>query len=402
MPIGSSGSGRTPPDLRRARLATATLFFANGCGLGSWLPHIPDVKIWHGLSDGVLGLALLAIGGGAVAALPIAGALTASYGSRPISRGAALLFCAVLPLPLLAPNFSLLLAAFVLLGIGIGALDVAMNAHAVLVEERYGRPIMSSFHGLFSLGGLAGAALAAGAMALGVPPVEHLVASAAALGAAVLAAWPALLPTMPAAAGDPLFVVPRGRLAVLGAVALAAFMAEGAMGDWSAIYIRMDHGASPAIAAWGFAAFSLTMAVGRLAGDWLVARFNPAGIIVAGALMGAAALGAALIAGHPAAAVVGFAGMGIGLANVAPIVFSAAGRLSDLAPGIGIAAVSTAGYCGFLAGPPVIGLVAEVSGLPLGLGLVAALVGLMVLGTGALPHRTVAASDVSLTGGARA
>jgi fucose permease len=224
-------------------------------------------------------------------------------------------------------------------------------------------------------------------MEVGVPPVEHLAMSAAMLGAAVLAAWPALLPTMPAPAGGPFFVLPRGRLAVLGAVALVAFMAEGAMGDWSAIYIRMDLGASPATAAYGFAAFSLTMAIGRLTGDGLVARFSPAAIIVAGALVGAAALAAALIAGHPAAAVLGFAGMGLGLANVAPIVFSAAGRMPDLAPGIGIAAVSTAGYCGFLAGPPLIGLVAEVSSLTAGLGLVAGVVGLMVLGTGALPRR---------------
>lgn len=209
-----AAGGRTPPELRRARLATATLFFANGCGLGSWLPHIPDVKIWHGLSDGVLGLALLAIAGGAVAALPVAGALTARYGSRPTSRAAALPFCAVL----LALNFPLLLAAFVLLGIGIGALDVSMNAHAVLVEERYGRPIMSSFHGLFSLGGLVGAALAGGAMQVGLPPAPHLVIAAVMLGASVLAAWPVLLPTASAPAAGPLFVVPRGRLAVLGAV----------------------------------------------------------------------------------------------------------------------------------------------------------------------------------------
>ncbi|HSA82981.1 MAG TPA: MFS transporter, partial [Geminicoccaceae bacterium] len=383
--------GRTPPELRRARLATATLFFANGCGLGSWLPHIPDVKIWHGLSDGVLGLALLAIAGGAVASLPVAGALTARYGSRPTSRAAALLFCAVLPLPLLAPSFPLLLAAFVLLGIGIGALDVSMNAHAVLVEERYGRAIMSSFHGLFSLGGLVGAVLAGGAMQVGLPPTPHLLIAAAVLGASVLAAWPVLLPTAPAPAGGLLFVVPRGRLAVLGAVALIAFMAEGAMGDWSAIYIRMDLGASPATAAWGFAAFSLTMAIGRFSGDRLVARFSPVAILVAGAVIGATTLGAALLASHPAAAVIGFAGMGFGLANVAPIVFSAAGRLPELAPGIGIAAVSTAGYGGFLAGPPLIGLIAEASGLPVGLGLVALAVGFMVLGTGALRRRPAAA-----------
>jgi MFS family permease len=199
MQVDTTVGGRPPRELRRARLATATLFFANGCGLGSWLPHIPDVKIWHGLTDGVLGLALLAIAGGAVASLPVAGALTARYGSRPTSRAAALLFCAVLPLPLLAPDFALLLGAFVLLGIGIGALDVAMNAHAVLVEQRYERPIMSSFHGLFSLGGLFGAALAGGAMTVGLPPAPHLATAAAVLGVAVLAAWPALLPRAPRA-----------------------------------------------------------------------------------------------------------------------------------------------------------------------------------------------------------
>jgi len=379
-----TAGGRPPLALRRARLATATLFFANGCGLGSWLPHIPDVKLWHDLSDGVLGLALLAIAGGAVASLPVAGALTARYGSRPVSRLAALLFCAVLPLPLLAPDFPLLLMAFVLLGIGIGALDVAMNAHAVLVEERYGRPIMSSFHGLFSLGGLVGAVLAGGAMTLSVAPLPHLAISAAVLGAAALAAWPALLPTAPAPAGGPLFVLPRGRLAVLGGVALAAFLAEGAVGDWSAIYLRMELGTSPATAACGFAAFSLTMALGRLTGDRLVARFSPAAILVAGAVLGSVALSAALLVGDPAAAVLGFAGVGLALSNVAPIVFSAAGRLPDLAPGIGIAAVSTAGYGGFLAGPPLIGLVAELGGLALGLGVVAAALALMLAGAGAL------------------
>jgi MFS family permease len=154
--MSAETAGEPVPALRRARLATATLFFVNDCGLGSWVPHIPEVKIWHGLSEGALGLALLVIAAGAVAALPVTGALTARFGSRPVSRGAALWFCAVLPLPLLAADMALLLTSFILLGIGSGALDVAMNAHAVLIEERYGRPIMSSFHGLFSLGGLVG------------------------------------------------------------------------------------------------------------------------------------------------------------------------------------------------------------------------------------------------------
>ena len=182
-------------------------------------------------------------------------------------------------------------------------------------------------------------------------------------------------------------MLPRGRLAVLGGIALAAFMAEGAIGDWSAIYLRMELGTSPANAAYGFAAFSLTMALGRLSGDRLVARFSPAAILAAGAVLGSVALAAALLVAHPAAAVLGFAAIGLALANVAPIVFSAAGRLPDIAPGTGIAAVSTAGYGGFLAGPPLIGLVAEIGGLPLGVGVVAVAVALMLAGAGALRAR---------------
>jgi fucose permease len=377
------------PALRRARLATATLFFANGCGLGSWVPHIPEVKLAHGLSEGALGLALLVIAVGAVAALPVAGALTARFGSRPVSRGAALWFCAVLPLPLLAPDMTFLLASFILLGTGSGALDVSMNAHAVLIEERYGRPIMSSFHGLFSLGGLVGSALAGGAMELGLPPAEHLATTAAILAVTVLIAWPGLLPTSPAGDVGPLFVVPRGELVVFGTIALIALMAEGAIGDWSAVYIRMDLGAAPSTAAYGFAAFSLTMAIGRFSGDRLVASLGAVAVLVGSALIGAGALAAALITAHPMAAVVGFAGMGLGLSNIIPIVFSAAGRLPGLAPGIGIAAVSTTGYFGFLAGPPLIGLVAEVSSLPIGLGVVALLVGAIVLGARTMQGRQV-------------
>jgi MFS family permease len=380
---------------RRARLAVATLFFANGCGLGSWVPHIPDVKLWHGLSDAVLGLALLAIAAGAVAALPVAGALVARFGSRPVTRGAALLFCAALPLPLLAPDLPTLLAALALLGTGTGALDVAMNAHAVLVETRYGRPIMSSFHGLFSVGGLAGAALAGGAMHAGLAPVAHLTIAALVLGMAALAAWPALLPSAPAAADGPLFVLPRGRLIGLGAIAVVSLMAEGAMGDWSAVYLRMDLGATAATAASGFAAFSLAMALGRLTGDRLVARFGRATVLACGALIGAATLGAALLAAKPFAAVLGFVGMGLGLANVVPIVFGAAGRLPGLAPGIGIAAVSTAGYFGFVAGPPLIGFVAEAGSLGVALGLVAAVVGLMALGGTALERQASQASALA-------
>jgi predicted MFS family arabinose efflux permease len=390
MPPRPDESGATPPHaaVGRARIGIAATFFVNGCGFGSWVPHIPDVKLGLGLSDGVLGLALLAIAVGALVALPCSGVLTARFGSRAVTRAAAVLFCAVLPLPLLAPDLTALLPALALLGVGAGALDVAMNAHAVVVEERYGRPIMSSFHGLFSLGGLAGAALAGVAMHLGVSATGHLVASAVVLGIGVLPALAVLLPTRPAAAGaragGPTFVLPRGRLILLGALALGGLLAEGAMGDWSAVYLRTALGADAGTAAFGFAAFSLAMAAGRLTGDRVVARLGPARTLNAGGLVAAAALAAALVVGHPAAALLGFAGVGLGLANLIPVVFSAAGTAPGVPAGIGIAAVSTAGYCGFLAGPPAIGFVAEFAGLPAGLGLVAATLALMALGSGAL------------------
>jgi hypothetical protein len=198
----------------------------------------------------------------------------------------------------------------------------------------------------------------------------------------VLIAWHALLPTAPAGGGQ-LFALPRGHFVVLGAIAFIALLAEGAMGDWSAVYIRMNLGAAASTAAYGFAAFSLAMAIGRLTGDRLVARY------------GAMAIGIALIAGHPLAAVAGFAGMGLGLSNIIPVVFSAAGRLPGLAPGIGIAAVSTTGYFGFLAGPPLIGLIAEVSSLPVGLGVVAVLVSLIIVGVMTLQRRQVPVAALS-------
>lgn len=374
---------RAAPGARRARLGIAFIFFANGCGFGSWVPHIPEVRAALGLSDAALGLALLALAAGATVALPASGVLTARLGSRPVTRAAAVLFCAALPLPLLAPDFASLALALALLGMASGALDVAMNAQAVAIEERYRRPIMSSFHGLFSLGGLVGAVLAAGAIQLGLTPFAHLASAAALLGTGVAASLFALLPTA-AASGGPILVLPRGRLVVLGLIALGGLMAEGAVADWSAVYLRDVLATDAAVAALGFAAFSLTMAAGRMTGDAVVARIGPAGVLGAGSALGALTLGAALVAGQPAAALVGFAGVGLGLANVVPVVFSAAGRMPGVAPGVGIAAVSTAGYCGFLAGPPLIGFLAELAGLAVGLGLVALALALMALGGGTL------------------
>jgi MFS family permease len=360
-----------PP--RGARAAVAAVFFANGAGFASWVPHIPAVQATLGLSPSVLGFSLLAMAAGALVGIPLSGLVTSRVGSRAVVRAAGILFFVALPLPLLASDLPTLIAALAVLGAGNGALDVSMNAQAVAIEARWSRPIMSSFHGMWSLGGVAGAGAAAGALASGVGPTAHLLAATAALAAVALVAFSGLLPPDDdLRAGEPRFARPTRAVLGLGVVAFLGLMAEGAVGDWSAVYLRHALGTTAATAALGFAAFSLTMAAGRFLGDALVARFGDARVVRACAGGAAVALGAALVVGRPAAAIAGFAAAGFGVANVVPIVFRAASRIPGVAAGHGIAAVGTFGYVGFLAGPPTIGLVAEALGLPVALGVIVA------------------------------
>jgi fucose permease len=362
------------PEIVRARIAVGAIFFVNGLVLASWVPHIPAVKAAHAISDGELGLVLLCMAVGAMAALPVAGFLVGRFGSRLMTSATALALSAALPLPLLAPRVEQLGLVLVLFGAVNAALDVSMNSQAVAVEARWGRAIMSSFHGLFSLGGLAGAALAGVAMAAGMGAVAHVVVTALAGVLAVLACLPFLL-LSPAAAGrpGPVFARPRGALLALGALAFCGLIAEGSMGDWSAVYLHDTLGSSPALASAGFAACSLAMAAGRFTGDGLVRRHGAARVLRVSSAVAAVGLVAALVVGTPASGVVGFGLVGLGVANVIPILFSAAGRIPGTAPGVGIAAVATTGYFGFLVGPPVIGMVADVTGLRAALGIVAGL-----------------------------
>jgi fucose permease len=382
------------PEVVRARVAVGSVFFVNGLVLASWVPHIPAVKATHAISDGELGVVLLCMAIGAMLALPLAGFLVGRLGSRLMTSAAAIALCVALPLPLLAPRVPLLGLALVVLGAANAMLDVSMNAQAVVVEADYRRAIMSSFHGLFSLGGLAGAALAGGAMAAGMGDVAHVAVTALACLAAVLACLPFLVPS-PAAAHPPgpVFVRPRGALLALGALAFCGLIAEGAMGDWSAVYLHDVLGSSPALASAGFAACSLAMAAGRFTGDRLVARFGAGPVLRRSSAMAATGLAGALALGTPAAGIVGFGLVGLGISNVIPILFSAAGRVPGTEAGMAIAAVATTGYFGFLVGPPVIGIVADLTGLRLALGLVAVLCAAIAVGAHAVyptPDRAAA------------
>nr|MDQ5811398.1 MFS transporter [Actinomycetota bacterium] len=313
----------------------------------------------------LLGLALLGSAVGALAAMPTTGWFVARLGSRPVVGATALLLCVSLTLPALAPNLALLIISLVMLGASNGVMDVSMNAQAIAVEKKYGRPIMSSFHAAFSLGGLAGAAGGVVVASLGVGALPHLAGVAALTAAAVLVAYRAMLPADAArgGGGEPAFARPTRALAGLGIISFCVLLGEGAMADWSAVYLNGPLGTGPGFAAAGYAAFSVAMAAGRLFGDRLAQRFGPVWLVRSGAAVAAAGLGLSLAIGDPVFALVGFASAGVGFSIIFPAALSAAGRTKGTTAGPAIAAVATAGYFGFLVGPPSIGFVAELTGL---------------------------------------
>ena len=372
---------------RRARLGAFVVFFVNGFGFANWIVRIPTVQEKLGLSEGSLGLALLALACGALATMVVAGGLVHKLGSRPVVGVSGLIFGLSLVLPALAPSLPLLVLALLVAGAWHGALDVSMNAHAVTVEKAYRRPIMSSFHAAFSLGGLAGAASGGLLSAWGVGLVPHLCAVAALSALAFAAASRALLPAgtdMGEDGEEPAFVRPNKALAGLGFIAFCVLLGEGAMADWSAVYLGGTLGTGPGLAAAGYAVFSLTMAAGRLCGDRLAKKARPAGLVRVGAALAAAGLGLSLAVGHPILALLGFACAGAGFSVVFPNVLSAAGRTVEMPAGTAIAAVSTAGYFGFLVGPSAIGVVAELTGLGTALYIVVGLSAIVALMAGTL------------------
>jgi MFS family permease len=362
-------------DARRARGAVTAIFFLNGLLFGGWAARIPAIRDRLALSDGELGVALAFLPIGAIVAMPLAGALAARVGSRRATRLAYAVACVTAGVVALAPSLVALAALALALGVGMGSLDVSMNVHGVTVERRYGRPILSSFHAAFSLGGLAGAALGALAAGAGLDVRVHLAVVAGACGAIGLTWSRRFLPGSADAAGahDPVFVRPPRRLWALGALAFACLLIEGASGDWSGVYIKDELGTGPGFAALGFTAFSVTMTLGRIFGDRLVTALGSTRLVRAGGLVAAIGFGGALALSAPAAALIGFACLGAGMSSVIPIVFRAAGQVPGIASGVSLSAVSSVGYLGFVVGPPAIGGIAELIGLP---GALAVLVGL--------------------------
>jgi MFS family permease len=370
--------------LSQARWATAAFFLLLGVLFGSWVARIPAVQNRLGLNDGQLGLALLSLSVGAMLAMPTTGWLIRQGGNVLVMRAAATLLCLSLPLLPLAPSMPLLMLALFVVGINFGLLDVSMNTQAVAIEERYARPIMSTFHGIYSVGGLIGAGSAGIVAGMGIGVFPHLLGVALVLLALATIAGRMVLDVAPRDSSATVFAIPGKALLGLGLLSLFVLLGEGAVADWSAVYLENVLGTSAGVAATGYAAYSVSMAGMRFSGDALIARFGAVKVVRSGCLLAALGMSGVLLLGTIPAAIVGFAGVGLGLAVAFPAALSAAGRTPGLASGAAIGAVATAGYSGLLLGPPLIGFISDSAGLSAGLGLVAALCFVSALLAGAV------------------
>jgi MFS family permease len=361
--------------LSSPRAAVAAAFLIHSTVSGTWAPRLPAIKESLELSDGELGTALVGLAIGLVVGTRVAGAPIDRFGSRPVMRAGFPLLAGTLLLPGLADSLVGLFLALLILGIASGALDVAMNAQGIEVERQLGRPILSGLHGLWSVGLGLGAGVAALAAAADVDPLAHFAAVAAVLALASLVLLRGLLPAEHHVREEherEEQVVVRWTLPLilLGVIAFCSFVGEGSASDWSAVYMTQELDTSQALGALAFAAFAVTMAAARFAADPLRTRLGNVILVRGGSLLAAAGLGTALLIHEPAAGIIGFALLGLGLAPVVPIAFSAAGDLDPRATGRLVGRVATIGYVGSVAGPIMIGWLADATSLRTSLGLV--------------------------------
>ncbi|MFC9329823.1 MFS transporter [Kitasatospora sp. NPDC057015] len=377
-----------------ARLALTAFFAMDGFLFAAWVVRIPDIRGQVSASHSALGLALLCISAGAVATMPVVGRLCVRYGSRPVTIASVALLSAAVPLPAHTHSVLTLGAVLLLFGAGYGGANVAMNSAAVEVVAELRRPVMPSFHAGYSLGGLLGAGI--GGLLAGTLSTAWALALSGALGLAVTAAaGTALLrgPSSPAAAPRTAKAADRADakgttraagarpatllVVLLGLTALFTAYGEGAIADWATLHLTDDVHATPALAAAGYAAYAFAMTTGRVSGTWLSIRLGQTRVMAIGGLAACTGMLVAALAPSVAAALAGLVLVGLGLANIFPLAIAQAGAAGGPQ---GVATASTLGYAGMLIGPPVIGFLADATGLPTALTTVAgaaALAGLL-------------------------
>ena len=348
----------------RARWAVGATFLLHGMLIGGWVPHIPLAKERLEAGPALFGLALLSFAGGAVFAMPLAGALINRFGSATLTTITGFLFCFAFFGPIFAPTLMTFVIAGFVMGMVIGSMDVAMNSHGIAVEKALRLPTMSMFHGGFSIGGMVGAFLGAALLKYHGEVVQACVIAVICL----MMQFIAMQNYLPAAVDKGLsgshFAWPTKATIGLGLLCFLALMIEGSILDWAAIMMREKFLIDASFAALAFGFYQGGMSVARLTGDWIRQKAGAVRMVTISALMAATSTALALVVPSPYVALAAFVFAGLGIGNVAPILFAGGGRLEPDAPGRGIAAVTTLGYSGFLCGPPLIGFAAQLTSLP--------------------------------------
>ncbi|MBW0236525.1 MFS transporter [Pseudomonas sp. D1HM] len=357
---------------RLEQMSTRIAFFIAGFGLAAWAPLVPYAKARAGLDEATLGLLLLCLGAGSILAMPISGLLATRFGCRRVLVVGTILICLSLPLLATASTLPLLIATLFMFGAGLGAVDSTVNLQAVIVERASGRHMMSGFHGLFSVGGIAGAAGVSALLALGLSPLWAIAAVIVLILAALAKAAPHLLPYGSESSG-PAFAVPHGVVLFIGVLCFIVFLAEGAMLDWSAVFLTTEKSLGEAYAGLGYAAFALTMTVGRLLGDTIVRRLGARRVIILGGLFAALGMALATLAPNWELSLLGYALVGVGCSNIVPVLYTAVGKQTVMPESIAVPAITTLGYAGILAGPAAIGFIAHASSLSMAFLLITAL-----------------------------
>jgi predicted MFS family arabinose efflux permease len=369
--VEESFTGRSDQRTALARRASLLIFLVCGIGLSSWAPMVPIAKVNLGLDDAGLGIVLLSLGVGAILAMPFSGMFINKFGSRKVVLISSLVIALILPALLLSKAAWQLSAALFAFGAAIGSIDVSMNAHAVLVQDRYKKHIMSSFHGMFSVGGLIGSIGLGFLIKFGLSPLLSAISISILLTVITISQYQKLFPHEDEQTVESFsFVLPRGPVLILGLMCFVFFLAEGALLDWSAVFLQFNRGFEPSMAGLGYAAFSVAMAFMRLTGDNLVHKVGPYRVVLYGALVSSAGFFIAVAFAWPVAALIGFTLIGLGAANAVPVFFTAAGKIPNIPAAVSLSAVTTLGYSGQLAGPALIGFVADAFSLPIALGLI--------------------------------
>jgi predicted MFS family arabinose efflux permease len=365
------------PDYYQASIATRLSFLAAGFVMACWAPLIPFVKANADVDEAQLGLLLLCLGIGSVIAMPLTGHFSAKTGAKPMIMLGGIGLVLILPFLAALSTPLALAAALLFFGASLGTIDVAMNVHAAEIEKARGRPLMSGFHAMWSVGGVLGAGGMTLLLSQGVSPVTGSIVGAVLALAALLYARPRLLVAQGGEA--PAFVRPRGIVLLLAVLAGITFLVEGAVLDWSALLILERGLLEQGMAGLGYMLFSVAMTIGRLTGDRIVGFLGPRRVLLWGGIVTLAGFGALLLTDRTPLSMAGFVLIGLGAANLVPVVFSAAGKQTIMPPGLAIAAVTTTGYAGILLGPAAMGFISHATSLPTAFWMLAALTAIVPL-----------------------